>query len=522
MRIAGAILFTVVVVITVMVMFSPRSRLSRLSNTDRNLASVAALEPVRIQIGGEPSTLDPAKVLDQYGFSILRNLVMGLTVMDQSGTLQNGVAESYRIDQTGLIYRFKLRQDALWSDGRTVTIEDFICGLRYALSPKTASPNTPYFFAIKNAKEVFAGKAGPEALGVRREGDELVIELEKPDPSLLMALTLPAAGPLRQDFLDANKGEWNEKAPTTGDYVIEAYHPASEIKLAPNPVRTRPGQRPILYRVLTEEVTAMNLFESKRLDVITTITATELGRLRKKGLIQTFPSTTVFYFSFNYSAPPFNDPDWRKAIASSIDREGLGKILNGIYVPTTSYVPKPLDGVLEYQPLDFPESVAKVKALASKSRVRLAYGASVFTKTVAEKTQNDLQKKLGLNIVLEPMELKSLLARLKSDPPEMYFLGMSGMYDDPINHLGAFSNIAEPTFSRYHNPEYERLVEIVRTTPLGPERTAAAEAANRQLIEKDVVVVPAVVRLQVFGVNRELTDFKVNPFQVIGLSAIRK
>jgi len=197
-------------------------------------------------------------------------------------------------------------------------------------------------------------------------------------------------------------------------------------------------------------------------------------------------------------------------------------VLNGIYVPTTSYIPKPLDGVLDYKPLDFPDAVARVKAMSEKPRVRMAYGASVFTKTVAEKTQSDLERKLGLKIILEPMELKSLLARLKTDPPEMYFLGMSGMYDDPINHLGAFSNIAEPTFSRYHNPEYERLIELVRTTPLGPERTAAAESANRLLTEQDVALVPTVVRLQVFGVNKELTDFQVNPYQVISLSAIRK
>jgi len=487
----------------------------------RPAASLKSEEPVRIQIGGEPSTLDPAKVIDQFGFSILRNLVLGLTKLDRDGKLQDGLAVSHAVDKTGLIYRFKLRPDARWSDGKPVTADDFVTGLRYALSPKTASPNTPYYFKIKNARQVFSGKLAADKLGVRREGDELVIELEQPDPGLLRALSLPAAGPLRQDFLDKNKGEWNEKAPTTGDYTIAVYHPASEIRLAPNPHRRRPGQRPILYRILQEEVTAMNLFEAGRLDIITTITPTEIDRLRKKDLIRTVPSTTVFYFSFNHASAPFNDIDWRRAIAGSIDREGLTKLLNGIYLPQTSYVPKPLEGALGYHPLEFKEAAAKVRASPKKPRVRLAYGASALTKIVGEKVQSDLKKKLGLEVTLEPMELKTLLARLKSDPPEMYFLGMSGMYDDPLNHLEAFSNVVEPNFSRYGSDEYEKLMEGVRGTAQGPERDRIARAANQLLVEKDIALVPAVLRLQVFAVNRELAGFHASPYQVIQLNELR-
>lgn len=489
---------------------------------ERGPASVAADEPVRIQIGGEPSTLDPAKVIDQFGFSILRNLILGLTKLDRDGKLQDGIAVSHTVDKTGLIYKFKLDPKARWSDGKPVTADDFVTGLRYALSPKTASPNTPYYFKIKNARKVFAGQLAADKLGVRREGDEFVIELEQPDPGLLRALSLPAAGPMRQDFLDQNKGEWNERAPTTGDYTVAVYHPASEMRLAPNPYRVQPGQRPILYRILQEEITAMNLFEAKRLDVITTITPTEVDRMRKKDLIRTVPSTTVFYFSFNHTTAPFNNIDWRRAIASSVDREGLAKLLHGIYLPQSSYVPKPMEGALDYRPLEFKEAVAKVRGIANKPRVRLAYGSSALTKIVGEKVQSDFKKLLGLEVTLEPMELKTLLARLKSDPPEMYFLGMSGMYDDPLNHLEAFSNVVEPNFSRYKSDEYEKLMEGVRGTAQGPERDRLARAANQLLVEKDVALVPAVLRLQVFAVNKELAGFHASPYQVIQLSDLRK
>lgn len=524
MRILGIVLTTFTALVIALLLVAPRSpyRISGMAPDDREPAGVSADDPVRIQIGGEPSTLDPAKVTDQYGFSILRNLVIGLTKLDRDGRLENGLAASHRVDKTGLIYRFKLLPDAKWSDGKPVTADDFVCGLRYALDPKTASPNTPYYFAIKNAREIFSGKLPPEKLGVRREGEELVIELAKPDPGLLRALSLPTAGPLRRDFLDAHGGAWKESAPTTGDYVIAAYRPASEIRLAPNPVRQKPGQRPILYRILSEEITAMNLFEAGRLDIITTITPTEIDRLRRRDLVRTVPSTTVFYFSFNHSKAPFNDLKWRRAIAGSIDREGLAKLLNGVYLPITSYVPKPLEGALEYHPLEFKDAVSEVRALKEKPRVRLAYGASAFTKIVGEKVQSDLKKNLGLNVTLEPMELRSLLGRLRSDPPELYFLGISGMYDDPLNHLEGFSSAGEPTFARYSSDEYEKLLDGVRSKPRGAERERLAREANRLLVEKDVAVVPVVLRQQVFAVSKELKGFHASPYQVLQLNEMRK
>lgn len=482
----------------------------------------AAEEPIRIQMSGEPSTLDPARVIDQYGFGILRNVVTGLYKFDRDGKLADGLMQSHKISKNGLVYRFKIRRDARWSDGKPVTIEDFITGFRYGLDPKTASPNAGFFFAIKNAPEVFQGKKPVEALAVRKEGDELVIELEKPDPSFLHELAFPTAGPLRKDFLDANGGQWKYNAPVTGDYMITVYKPAELIELTPNPHNKKPGQRTVLYRILPEEITAMNLFESGRLDVITTITPTEIERLRKQGLVQTVPSTTVFYVSFNMSKPPFNDIAWRRAISSSVDREGLVKLLNGVYLPMTSYIPQPLEGSLPYVPMDDKEAIQKIKAIEKKPKVRLAFGTSALTKIVSEKIQNDFERKLGLRITIEPSDLKTLLGKLKADPPEMYFLGMSALFDDPMNQLKAFSNDSEPTYSRYANPEYEKLVELVRVTPKGAKRTDAAKNANRILIEKDVALVPIVLRNQVFGVSKNLKGFHASPYQVIQLNELRK
>jgi oligopeptide transport system substrate-binding protein len=478
--------------------------------------------PIRIQLGGEPSTLDPVRAMDQYGFGILRNVVEGLFTLDGEGRLRMGLAKSHEVSKDGLVHRFRLREDAKWSDGKSVTLEDCIFGLRNALDPKNASPSVEFLFAIKNARDVFSGKKSLASLGVTRKGDELVIELERPDPAFLHELTLPLAAPMREELWKKHQGRWEHTFPVTGDYRIATYRPAEQIELVPNEFRPKPARHPVTYRIFPEEITAMNLFESGHLDVISTITPTEIARLRKKDLIRMVPSTTVFYFSFNVSRPPFDDASWRKAVAAAVDREGLEKVLHGAFVATGSYLPSSIDGHRKFDTSAFAADAKKLKALKSKPRVRLAYGSSAFTRVVAEKVQQDLQKELGLQVSLEPMELKSLLGLLKSDPPDMYFLGMSAVFNDPSNHLNAFSSSVAPNFSRYQSREYEELLGLIRTLEPGPKRNSLIEAAQALLVEKDVVVVPMVNRLQVFGVSKSLKNFQVSPYQAIHLRSLEK
>lgn len=481
-------------------------------------ATAESRPPIRIQIGGEPSTLDPARAIDQYAFGILHNVTLGLMTTNTNGAAQLGLAQSYSQSKDGLHYRFQLKPDEKWSDGVPITAEHVVLGFRHALNPKTAAPNADLFFDIQNAQEIFRGQKPVETLGVHISGQDVQIDLVRPNPILLMALTLPIASPRRTEFADS----WSFKFPVTGDYRITAYAPADRIELEPHPYRLPKDKPKVIYKILSEETAALNLFESKYFDVVSTMTATEVPRFRKLGLIQTAPSTTVFFVSFNMKRMPFNEIQWRQAVASVLDRDGMVNSLAGLYEATTSFIPPSLPGSTSFKALQSTSAVHRVKGQLIKPRVRLAYGASAFTRVVAEKIQGDLKTKLHLDIQLEPMELKTLLARLKSDPPEMYILGLSALYNDPLNHLNSFASDQMPNFSRYESVEYAKLLGQLKSSALGAPRAAAASAAQKRLVEDDVVLVPILLRLQVFGVNQDLHGFNVNPFQMIDLKALTK
>ncbi len=478
-------------------------------------AVVRGAEPIRIQIGGEPSTLDPAQVIDQYGFGILRNVNEGLFALDARGELKRALVATDSLSSDRRTYHFRVRPDARWSDGHPVSALEFALALQRAVDPKVASPDAARFFSIANARKIYSGSLPVSALKVTAQADELTIELEQPDPDFLLKLALPEAAPIRGDLLSENHGQWKEKFPSTGDYFIKNNRLGEKIELSPNPYRAHKGSE-IIYQILPEEVTAMNLFESGRVDILSNVSMSEVDRLRSQGLIQTFSSTTVFYLGFNVQKGPTHDLKLRRAIASVVNRADLERLLHGMFRAQVTLVPQTIAPAIKGSELHDAEAVREVKS-AKKPRLHLAFGSSEFTRIVTERLQADFKKQLDLDVDLEPTDLKSLLGHLARDPPDIYLLGMSATYRDQTHHLSSFSTELGDNYSRYSNPDFEKLIEKIRGAESSQQRDQWINQANAMIVERDAVIVPLVTRMQVFGVGKKVQGFKVSPYQVIDL-----
>src|SRR5215216_7232455 len=73
----------------------------------------------------DPESLDPHKTSTVYEAHVLRDLFEGLVMQDSKAQLIPGAAESWTVSDDGKVYTFKLRKDAVWSDGSPVTADDF-------------------------------------------------------------------------------------------------------------------------------------------------------------------------------------------------------------------------------------------------------------------------------------------------------------------------------------------------------------------------------------------------------------
>jgi oligopeptide transport system substrate-binding protein len=107
---------------------------------------------------GEPQTLDQAHTSINIEEFILNDLYEGLTIYDAAGKIVPGAAETWDLSDDGIVYTFKLRADAKWSDGSPVTAEDFAFSFRRVEDPNTAAEYANILFPIKNAEKVNKGE----------------------------------------------------------------------------------------------------------------------------------------------------------------------------------------------------------------------------------------------------------------------------------------------------------------------------------------------------------------------------
>ena len=127
---------------------------------------------LRFGLTTEPVTLDPLNPANTAdGRSILFNVFEGLVKPDSSGTLIPAVAESYRIEENGLVYVFNLRRGLLFQNGEAVRAGDVVFSLNTA-----AEARFPGFNNISVIES--------------RGANEIRITLAQPDPEFLPFLTV--------------------------------------------------------------------------------------------------------------------------------------------------------------------------------------------------------------------------------------------------------------------------------------------------------------------------------------------
>ena len=142
--------------------------------------------------GAEPESLDPAHTETVNATEIGRDLFEGLTSTDHQGNVVAGVAESWKqVDATTWVFR--LRRDAVWSNGQPVTADDFLYGWRRYLDPKTASLSaTIYAIYFVNGMDIVAGRKPLADLGAKAL-DPYTLEVKTPGPVPFLPGVMAAA-----------------------------------------------------------------------------------------------------------------------------------------------------------------------------------------------------------------------------------------------------------------------------------------------------------------------------------------
>ncbi|MGZ3687876.1 MAG: peptide ABC transporter substrate-binding protein, partial [Bdellovibrionota bacterium] len=439
--------------------------------------SPSALKRLRIQLGTEPISLDPALAEDGASLRVHGNTMEGLVGYDGAGRLVPRLARSWRLSPDRRVYTFELREDARWSDGHEVTAGQFVFGIRRALAPKTGSKLAALLAPIRE---------------VRAEGKTLVIELKQTTGYFLQALVLPVSYPAREDLLI--DGRWPTVSPGTGPYFVREATPGQKIVLSKNPHYRDPvAIEEVEFDIVPEESTGMNLFDRGELDIVTKVPTFDLPRLSKAGVIRTDPFPATYFIAFNLRHGLFSDRQWRRAVAGSIRKSQITEALATGETPARSWVPVGIEGGEKYVSdaedqarfSDAVHGIQEMRARAPKAAIAASFDSSARNSLIMEKIQSDLRGALGLRMSLSNLDWKTYIRTMQTDPTPIYRFGWLAPFSDPISHLEAFMSGNPNNSSGFSNARYDTLVRKVAATESGPERLKLIREADRILVEEE-------------------------------------
>ena len=485
---------------------------------------------LHFNISTEPPTLDWSIATDHASIRVLTNIMEGLTRFDEDLVPRPALAESWEVKDNGSRYIFHIREDANWTDGRPVTAHDFVYSWRRLLDPETAGEYAYFIYMIKNAEAINSGEIkDPAKLGARAIDDKtLEVELTRPVVFFPMITTFICTFPMRRDAVEKHGDEWTRPGNiiTCGPYRLTEWWHEYRITIERDPgYHAAPaGLDKVVFYMVVEDSTALSLYQTGDLDVVHPLSPAAIPSYDDSPEYVNYPYFACYYYGFNVTKPPVDDPLVRAALASAVDRSQLPNILNGHQIPNPTVIPAGMkDANMDLGHRFDPGRAKKLLKDAGYDDpselpiITIAYNTQESHKTIAEFVQQQWKDNLGINVELRNMEWKVYLKELQHDPPHVWRLGWILDYPDPDAIMTVYLSNSGNNHTRWKSAEYDRMV-LAASVETDPEkRKELYDSAQKLLCKKDTAVMPLYTYTINMLVKPWVKDFPENGLDLLDL-----
>lgn len=491
-------------------------------------------------------TLDTSLATDGMSFDVMENFVDGLVDYDAEGKIMPRAAESWEKSEDGLVYTFKIREDAVWSNGDPVTANDFVFNWQRVVDPATAAEYAVLIIdaGIKNAEAVNTGELDKDELGVKALDDKtLEVTLEDTVPYFLEFITFPIFNPLNEKFFNEAGSEY-AKTPegliSNGPFVITEWTPGSSITLEKNETYVDADDVKIdgvEYKIISDYQTAALEFDNGKLDYAK-VSSDLVDRYENKGNLEKMALGYLWYIAPNQLNEDLANADLRLALGHAVDRDHLVDDIMGDGSLAAEYiVPKGLavgpDGEDfrkaggTYQTYDIDkanEHLEKAKAALNKDafELDLLIEDSEEARTNAEAIQSDLQALEDVTVTITTVPKSERLDRMREGDYDLGLTRWGPDYADPYTYLGTlFTTGATYNQARYSNADYDALIEKLG---VGGELADQPEARWEGFVEAEKIlleeagVIPVWQSSEAFVVSDRVDGIELH---VVGMPSYR-
>ena len=386
-------------------------------------APVTSSGTVVVDTAFQLKTADPGRMFEPTGLLIDHAMYATLLTFDGDNVKKPvpDLAESYTASPDGKVYTFKLRKDAVFSDGTPVTSADVVFSLNRVANLK----GNPSF--------LMAGitVSAPDASTV-------VLTSAAPNPAIPFIVPNSALGILNSKAVKAEGGSdavgadtsdkaeaaLNAKSEGAGPYVLDSYSTTTQVVMTANPKYwgTKPKYEKIIVRNVQANVQKLNVLKGQ------SQIAVDLSPAQAEGLdstVQTISgaSPNVFFLFTNNSAAiskVTSNPDFQEAVRYGVDYDSLVSLAGTGAVQANGIIPTMFLGSLRgrhrYQARRGQGEGCEAKSGLTNPTVALSYPSDIQVNglnfgDLAAKVQANLAD-VGITVNLAPTSIADCLGNL--------------------------------------------------------------------------------------------------------------
>jgi len=484
---------------------------------------------LRINIGEDPSTLDPRKSRSLCDRTIVNMLFEGLTRINKEEKAEPALAQVIEVSSDMMVYTFYLR-NAKWSNGETIKASDFLYSWKKILDPKFFSPNAFQLYSIKNAKSIKQGDLPLNELGVEILDEQTIrVYLENPTPYFLELTAFPAFFPYCEsaDKYNVEKLDKEETIVCCGPFKLKKWKHSDELVVVKNETYWDSASVKLseIVMCMVKEDTELRMFEKQELDwlgsPLSNIPVDSLNSFHEGSMLKSKPMLGTYFLRLNTVNKVLKNTKIRQALAISIDRKSIvDHILQGNQSPATGLVPTSMG--LQNTPYFQDHDVEEAKVLFKKGLLEEGIAVNDFQDIsmifpsgeknylIAQALQQQWFESLGIHITIRSVEKKVYFDMLSKQNFDIAAGSWVADFNDPINFLEVFKyRNASTNNTFWEDKQYIHKLEE-SSAQADPDERKFILAHCEDLLIKQMPIIPVFHYNMLFASHSYLKDMMLS------------
>lgn len=467
---------------------------------------------VVVALESAPTNLDPRVATSQAASRVFELMLNGLVTKDRDGNLLPDLAASWEILDEGARYRFHLRRDVRFHDGRTFSASDVVWTFQTMLDGTVVTPKRGAFQRLQEVVAI----------------DDYTVDFAMTEPFGAMLVNLTSYMGIIPAGTDSDA--FNRAPIGTGPFRLIDRHPDKLTLARFDDYRDGPAviEHLVLREIPDSTVRALELRKGTVHLVVNDLATDVLPWFRRSPHFRVVedPGSKYAYLGLNLGDPLLSRIEVRRAIIHAIDRQllvdtlwqGLGVVTETVLPPGNfarhdALEPHLFDPDRSRRLLD-EAGLIDPDGAGPQPRFSIVYKTSTDqTALLQAQIIQAMLAEVGIAVEIRSFEFATFFSDIKKGTFQLFSLTWTGILEPDFFSLILHSRSVPPNGAnrgRYLNPEFDRLIdEGARRTDPQARRPFYLEA--QEIFRRDLPYISLFTKFNFAVMPKQLEGYENYP-----------